>query len=742
MDGRCRLVPGPLLLLTLLLPLFALAACGQAPTPTPAPTSTPLPTDTPVPTDTPLPTPTDTPAPSPTATDAPSPTPEPTDTPAPTETPLPTPPPEGYYSDPENGWAIQFPVDWLAEETGETFPALMAADPDFEIIVMVGWDFFPGDESLEEMGEMLIELLSADLEEELAETTSSEITLDDGTAAHQVIMLGSGEPATQIQVVLAARGARLYMLIVMAEAPAFESRARTVESVVGSFALTSLQPYDVDRDTALVLSGGEPYDLDPATTETDSSGYVGHIFSGLVTLDTKLQVVPDLAQRWEISEDGRTYTFYLDPGAVYDDGRPVTAQDFKYSWERAADPETESAKTSTYLGDIVGVKEKLAGEADEIVGVVVVDEHTLQVTIDEPKVYFLAKLTWPTAFVVDQQNVEAGDPDEWWHEPNGTGPFRLETWEDDVLIFARNESYYGPLPKLEHIVYLINPGPSIRLYESGEIDMAGVSLDLLERVEDPTDPLHDEYYSVPNLCTARVILDTTQPPFDDPLVRQAFNYAVDQEKLVDVVLKGAVAPATGPLPPGMPGYSPELVGYSFDRELALKSIAESSYGDPANLPPITFTEGGYTEADPDTVAMIETWEEVFGIEIEVELLEPFGYVHEIRDHHGQMFSLAWCADYPDPQNFLDILYHSESEENLGGYSNADVDALLEQARTEREPAARLALYQQAEQMIVDDAAEIWLYNYINRMLIKPYVKGYELLPMEVPQVQFIYLDQE
>jgi oligopeptide transport system substrate-binding protein len=479
--------------------------------------------------------------------------------------------------------------------------------------------------------------------------------------------------------------------------------------------------------------------MDPATTESGPASYMGYIFSGLVTFSTDLQAQPDLAQRWDISQDGRTYTFYLHPDAVFHDGRPVTAADVKYSWERAADPDTESNKTRTYLGDIVGVEEKLDGQADEISGVVVIDEHTLQVTIDEPKVYFLAKLNWPVAFVVDQENVEQGG-EEWWREPNGTGPFSLETWQEDVMIFTRHEAYYGPTPKLEHIVYLLQAGPSFRLYESGEVDMTGVPIDLLDRVQDPSDPLHDDLRTIANLCTGRIVLDTSQPPFDDPLVRQAFSYAVDREKVIEVALQGAVEPAVGPLPPGMPGYSNDLIGYSFDPEQALELIAQSTYGDPANLPPITFTGSGYTELDSDEIAMIETWEQVFGIEIEIELLEPIGYIYQLQDQHGQMFPLGWCADYPDPQNFLDVLYHSTSEENWSHYDNPQVDALLEQARTQRDPETRLSLYRQAEQMILVDAPEIWLSHGISRQLVKPYVHGYVLTSLSVQQSQYIYLD--
>jgi len=158
------------------------------------------------------------------------------------------------------------------------------------------------------------------------------------------------------------------------------------------------------------------------------------------------------------------------------------------------------------------------------------------------------------------------------------------------------------------------------------------------------------------------------------------------------------------------------------------------------LPPITYTSSGYTQLDADEIAMIEAWEQVFGIEIEIELLEPIGYIYQLRESHGQMFPLGWCADYPDPQNFLDVLYHSASDENLSQYDNPQVDTLLEQARIERDPATRLSLYRQAEQIILDDAPEIWLWHSIGRQLVKPYVHGYVLTPLFVQQSQYIYLD--
>ncbi len=183
---------------------------------------------------------------------------------------------------------------------------------------------------------------------------------------------------------------------------------------------------DVPLDRALVLEGGEstnPRNYDPATTYGSGDKLV---FSGLVSFDPQLHLTPDLTESWDVSSDGRTYTFHLRTNAKFHNGKPVTAQDVIYSWERAASPALGSDTVLTYLGDIVGVHEMAAGQADHIEGLKALDEHTLQVTIDAPKPYFLLKLTYPTAFVVDKENVESSD--EWFRQPNGTGPYRLREW--------------------------------------------------------------------------------------------------------------------------------------------------------------------------------------------------------------------------------------------------------------------------------------------------------------------------
>ena len=314
------------------------------------------------------------------------------------------------------------------------------------------------------------------------------------------------------------------------------------------------EPAQGSLEQALVLSGGEstnPREYDPATTHGSGNKLV---YSGLVSFDPYLNLTPELAESWDTSPDGKVYTFHLRQNARFHDGREVTAQDVIYSWNRAASPALRSDTVLTYLGDIVGVREMFAGQADQISGLQALDEHTLQVTIDAPKPYFLLKLTYPTAFVLDQANVESGE--EWFRTPNGTGPYKLTEWRRfEQITYEANPDFYLGKPSIPYVIVQLYSGVGIRLYEAGEIDITGIGYYSAERFLDPTEPLHNELITGVNLCTGYVVFDVTQPPFDDLKVRQAFSMAFDRQKYIDVVLSGRALPAIGIFPPGLPGFN-------------------------------------------------------------------------------------------------------------------------------------------------------------------------------------------
>ncbi|MCA9972393.1 MAG: peptide ABC transporter substrate-binding protein [Anaerolineales bacterium] len=507
---------------------------------------------------------------------------------------------------------------------------------------------------------------------------------------------------------------------------------RLTDQLLGGGTADSLADFDVDPDQAIILSAGQPRTLDPALTHGGPDDALGAIFSGLVTLDQQLQVQPDLAAGWTISDDGLVYTFYLHKNAVFHDGRPVTAQDVIFSWERAADPATGSDTALTYLGDIAGLAARHAGEAESISGLQALDDHTLQVRLAAPVVYFLQKLAYPVAFVVDEANVARPD---WEHAANGTGPFRLLAWrDDDVMVLARNALFYREPPRIEHLVYLLGANLPLALYEQGRIDMVGINAELLARVQDPNDPLQGEVQTAVSLCTSTIGMNNRLPPLDDPRVRQAFTLALDRAKLVDIFWHAEGLQAAGVLPPAMPGYGGVTTPAPFDPEAARALLAAAGYTDPAQLDTLTYYTAGFDDVNPLVTAAITLWQEELGVTIEPVLIDPFTYNDQLyAGDVGHFFTGGWCADYPDPQNFLDILYHSGSTQNLSGFSDPAVDALLLQARVEPDVPARLALYAAAEQAIVAQYPVIFLAHGVSTILVKPDVQNYVLTPMGVAQ---------
>jgi len=489
----------------------------------------------------------------------------------------------------------------------------------------------------------------------------------------------------------------------------------------------------------------DPPTLDPhLTSDTTSAGVVVEIFGGLVGFDTSLRLIPDLADSWDISNDGLTYTFKIRDSAVFHDGTKVTAEDFKWSLERAANPDTASPTAKTYLGDIVGVADVLEGKSSEISGVKAVDDSTLQIEIDAPKAYFLAKLTYPTAYVVDRNNVSGGGLN-WTDSPNGTGPFKLSDYKiGERIILERNNLYHLDKAKLAKIQMNLAGGSSMAMYENDEIDITGVGLFDLERIKDPVDPLNgDLVVADPGYSVNYIGFNVQEPPFDDSKFRRALNHAIDKELIAKEVYSDLVVPAYGILPPGFPGFNEQLEGLRHDPVLAKKLLSESKYADPGTRPRIVITIPG-TGGTPglDLEVIINMWLETLGVEVEIQQVEWATYLKDLDEEKFQAFGgLGWEADYPDPQDFLDILFHSESENNHGLYSSQKADTLLQDARIETDLVKRIDLYQEAEKIIVNDAAWVPLWFAGERhVLIKPYVKGYELTPMTISKMRYVYIE--
>jgi len=494
----------------------------------------------------------------------------------------------------------------------------------------------------------------------------------------------------------------------------------------------------------LRMVGGDPLTLDPAlVTDAVSASYIVEIYSGLVTIGKDLKIAPDIAKSWDVSPDGKTYTFHLRDDVVFQQTyRQVTAPDFKYSMERAADQKTASTVAEAYLGDMVGAKDMVNGTASQISGIEAVDDFTLRITIDEAKPYFLAKMACPTAFVVDKTQIEA-DQRNWTKKPHGTGPYQVKEWKlGESITLQANERYYAGAPEVKTVNFVLSGGSRLTMYEDDEVDVAGITISDIERVLDTNDPLHSEYLSADVMSVSYLGFNTQKEPFDDPKVRQAFGMAIDRDKIVEVVLKDMVPVAHSVMPPGLPGYNANATVPAYDPEKAKQLLAESKYGGPSGLPKITLSQvGAGATAGDDIQAMVEMWKQNLGVEVEIQQTDQATFWQDLDKRSYQMFAAGWVMDYPDPEDILDILFNSKSHQNSTGYSNPEVDRLLVQARTEQDSAKRMTLYQQVEQLILADVPWVPLYYGRDHVVVKPYVKDFMLPPVVMPYLRYVTIDQ-
>ena len=494
----------------------------------------------------------------------------------------------------------------------------------------------------------------------------------------------------------------------------------------------------------LRLARSQPITLDPAlVTDATSASYVVEIFGGLVSLDTDLNLIPDLAEAIPdptFNDDGTvTYRFVLRRDALFHNQRRVTAEDVKWSIERHASPDTFSPTAPDYLGDIVGARAYIRGRADEITGIQVVDERTIDIVVDAPKPYFLFKLTYPAAFVVDRNQVES-DPLNWTRNPNGTGPFRLQEWQlGEQLVLAAYDRYHLG-PSTLDTVRIRFAGGGLTQYENDEVDIAGVGVNDIERVRDPSSTLNAEFVTRTELSVSYLGFNVNQPPFDDPLVRQAFAMAIDKQTIAEVVLQGIATVAEGITPPGLAAFDPDFRGLPFDPERALELLQQSRYADSPILDSIRLTIPG-AGATPGSVieAIREMWRDNLGLAVEIQQIELANFYSELDRGLYQLFNIGWILDYPDAENIVDLLFHSRSLQNNTAYNSPELDAIVEEARVEQDPQRRLELYRRAERLIVEEVPWVPLFFGGSNEVVKPYVLGYLPPRSVIPYLRYISL---
>ncbi|MAR34441.1 MAG: hypothetical protein CL714_02780 [Chloroflexi bacterium] len=505
------------------------------------------------------------------------------------------------------------------------------------------------------------------------------------------------------------------------------------------------------------LLWSDPPTLDPhLTTDGTSIGIVVELFSGLVKLNSNESppVVADLAESWNISEDGTIYDFTLRPNLKFSDGELLTAEDVKWSFERAANPKTGSPVAEEFLGDIIGIKEIINGQKLTTEGISVINDRTIRIKIDAPKAYFLAKLSYPTAFILSKKNVEDKN-NNWLESPIGTGPFILKDYTvGKEIILNRNDNFWDRKAYLDKIVFNLAGGVPMAMYENNEIDITGVTLADLERVEDKCSDLNNDLVTIPPRdAITYIAFNTNKAPFDDIKFRQALNHAIDKQLIADQVFSNLVIPADGIIPPNFPGYSEKISSLGFNLEKAQSLLAESKYAsynidssgpeiDISKIPRITLTIPGTGGSVGFTTEIIaDMWRENLGIDINIQQVEWATYIQDLHKGRLQAWSgLAWEADYPDPQTFIDVLFRSDSSINYGSYNNKNVDDFIYQAQVEQDTKIRYELYNQAEQIIINEAP--WLplwWGTESISLVKPRIKNLKFYSLSVSRFKDVWI---
>ena len=455
-------------------------------------------------------------------------------------------------------------------------------------------------------------------------------------------------------------------------------------------------------------------------------------------MNAELEIVPDLAESIEISPDGLVYIFSLREDAKFHDGRGVTAEDVVWSIQRAASPELRSTVTLEYLKDIVGVREYYYGLKPELTGVVALDTRTIQITIDSPKPYFLAKLTYPSAFIVDRSQIESNR--NWVRSPNATGPYKLAEWNlGESIVLEASEHHYLGLPSVHRAIYTLAGGSALTRFENDELDVAYISINDIDRARDPSSSLYKYYQATASMSLSYIAFNVTQAPFDDVHVRRAMAMAIDRQTIAEVTFNGMTLPATGILPPGVFGYTEVDKTLPYDPEAARAEFSKSKYTS-SNMPPIVYTEtGGGASAGLDTQAFIEQWRQVLGLEIEVRQADWASFLDLIDSNSAQMWGIGWSMDYPDPENILDIKLHGESRENNTLFSSPAINELLEKARTNFSISKRITQYQEAESLLIEAAPWIPLWFGSNHVVVSENIEYWFEPPMTLPRLQHIKL---
>ncbi|MBM4461068.1 MAG: peptide ABC transporter substrate-binding protein [Chloroflexi bacterium] len=561
------------------------------------------------------------------------------------------------------------------------------------------------------------------------------------------------------------------------EKPVEKIVEKPVEKIVEKVVVATAVPAPV-RKVLRVNVGGYPDIIDPQ--KSSFVGEISHlqmIYEGLTKLNEKLETVAASAEKWEYNKDASELTFTLKKDLKYSDGSPLNAARFKFSIMRNINPATEG-EYAQITDEIKGAPEWRAGKDDaaKAAGQKMLDTEGITIFKADGKTPCAAKLTdaykeadcsvlklkfaYPTdyddkalagkprpapyfhtvmslwvTYPAKEENIIAGK-DIWWTTARyqiGNGPFILKSIEPYVkAVFTPNPNYAGDKAKIDfEYSYIVDSAVAFNAYKNNEFDVVGLAAEDYQVVmADAT--LKQEAKIYPGSCTFAVMFHQLKEPFTDPKVRQAFAQAFDRATWVKDVLRGLGAPTLTWIPPGYPGYDANEKRWGFDVAAAKKALSESKYGSVDKLPPIklTFSDSPRNRTRYEWLAA--EWKKHLGVNVTLDPVESTTYTALTKDIKTAplAFILGWCADYPDPQNWLSVYWKTGAFGERIGYSNKELDKLMDQADAEPDAKKRMDLYAQAQKMLTDGVPVAFAWNNVNTYMVKPWVTGYKTYPQE------------
>jgi ABC-type oligopeptide transport system substrate-binding subunit len=492
--------------------------------------------------------------------------------------------------------------------------------------------------------------------------------------------------------------------------------------------------------------GAEPESTDPALASGQPDGIVCRmLFEGLTRADPRtLEPLPGQAERWDVSPDGLVYRFHLRHDIQWSDGRPVTAEDFRWSWLRVLKPATGSRYASTLL-PIRNAARYNSGELTDssAVGIRATDDSTLIVTLEHPTAYFLYLVQFYTALPVRRDVVE-----RWgltWTRPEhviGNGAFTLASWrQNDRFVLARNPRYWNAMSVgLQRVVaYTIDDlNTSINLYKAGVIDWnpsGGIPSSYIPSMRRYADYRHGRFQAIYFYS-----INVSRKPFDDVWVRRALNLALDREAITRDLLKGSRDPWGNMTPSGYPGYTaPPALGY--DPARARECLAKAGYPGGRGFPPLRIVFNTSEDNRRIAEAVQAMWTRTLGIPVELENQEWGSLLQTMVGLQYDVVRRSWIGDYLDPDTFLQC-FRSGDGNNRTGWREPRYDALLAAADAELDPARRMKLLSQAEGLLLDEGPVIPIYHYSTNELVKPYVRGIYPTPLDIHPIDAVTIDRD